>query len=253
MDSTGKPLAGVSCSGISTSDEAVSHLRECITSGKHWYIALLESIGLWTAPGEIYQERHYQYVIASEAFDWLLLAERLCSTVDSLLPPQEKERLLLHAEPPLELDDGEFRRVVGNAKYRAILNYWYGVVVEGALLASIEETIHKERLTAGLSKKRDVSEEAYERIYGAPKKTLLKAFHQEADYPDDGTLSVDGLKEFAYWLFKYRLKQNDGARVASDTKRGIEQLQSMASKHTGASVPPHPDPEKIIDLNPRSL
>ncbi|GAJ03845.1 unnamed protein product, partial [marine sediment metagenome] len=30
--------------------------------------------------------------------------------------------------------------------------------------------------------------------------------------------------EFTYWLFKYRLNHCDKARVASDTKKGLEQL-----------------------------
>jgi hypothetical protein len=33
------------------------------------------------------------------------------------------------------------------------------------------------------------------------------------------------MKEFTYWLFKYRLKHGDPARVASDTKKALEWLR----------------------------
>ncbi|MFC2060490.1 hypothetical protein ACFLTZ_05315, partial [Chloroflexota bacterium] len=54
--------------------EAIRHLVQAISEGKHWYIALLEAIGLWTAAEETHNGRTYHYLIASEAFDWLLLA-----------------------------------------------------------------------------------------------------------------------------------------------------------------------------------
>ena len=33
------------------------------------------------------------------------------------------------------------------------------------------------------------------------------------------------MKEFTYWLFKYRLKKCEKAKIASDTKKAIEYLQ----------------------------
>ncbi len=62
--------------------EAIRYLEQAIIGGKHWYIALLEAIGLWTGSEETYNGRHYCYLIDGEAFDWLLLAERLCEAVD---------------------------------------------------------------------------------------------------------------------------------------------------------------------------
>jgi len=81
--------------------EAIRHLEQVILSGKHWYIALLEAIGLWTDGEESYNGRHYRYLIDGEAFDWLLLAERLCEAVDDLLPEKEKLALLFYGKPPI--------------------------------------------------------------------------------------------------------------------------------------------------------
>ena len=35
-------------------------------------------------------------------------------------------------------------------------------------------------------------------------------------------------KEFTYWLFKWRLRQSDGAKAASDTRKGLREYQRMA-------------------------
>ena len=242
---------GMSASGRSAAEEAVGHLQESIRAGKHWYLALLEAMELWTAPDEIYKGQHYQYLIAEEAFDWLLLAERLCDALDGLVPQEEEEQLLFEAKAPMELSASEFKRLMGSAKYSALLNYWYGVEVEGALLGAVEEDIHKERMAVGFTKRRDVGDEACRRVYGASRKELLKAFRQEKDYQDSRALSVTELKEFTYWLFKHRVKGNDPARVASDTKRGLEQLQSVARRRPITSPVPYEDPDKIIDLTAR--
>ena len=69
--------------------EAIRHLEQAIIGGKHWYIALLEAIGRWNTAEETHNGRTYRYLIDGEAFDWLLLAERLCETVDGLLPDDE--------------------------------------------------------------------------------------------------------------------------------------------------------------------
>ena len=44
---------------------------------------------------------------------------------------------------------------------------------------------------------------------------------------DDGikSRSLSELKEFTYWLFKYRLKHNDKERVASDTRKALKWIQ----------------------------
>ena len=68
-------------SGLTSTEDAraiIQRLEQAIIGGKHWYIALLEAIGLWTKAEENHNGRTYRYLIAGEAFDWLLLAERLC-------------------------------------------------------------------------------------------------------------------------------------------------------------------------------
>lgn len=222
----------VSSESPSTSDAgAIRYLEQAIKSGKHWYIALLEAIELWTSAEEVYDGFKYRYLIAGEAFDWLLLAQRLCSAVDGLLPDDEKMALFFQNRPPLNLSKEEFSSLIGSSKYRQYLNYFYGVTVEEALILTVQDEVRKEWWTRGHSSDRDVADEVYRRVYGTTKATLLKRFRQERDYPVTRSMSLTVLKEFAYWRFRYRLQHCDGTRVASDTKKALKWLIAAGFSH----------------------
>ncbi len=217
---------------ISVSDaEAIRHLEQAITTGKHWFLALLEAMGLWLSAEENSNERTYHYLIDGEAFDWLLLAERLCQEVDDLLPADEKDALLFHARPPFSLGSKEVRELIGSSKYHQYLNYFYGVTVEGTLLLAVQEEVQKERWPLSYSNEERIANEAFQRIYGSSKATLLKRFRQERGYPQLKSTTLTELKDFSYWLFKYRLQQCEKAKVASDTKKALDYLRRQwASK-----------------------
>ena len=206
--------------------EAIRHLKQAITSGKHWYIALLEAIGLWDSAEETHNGRAYCYLIDGEAFDWLLLAERLCQAVDGLLPDDEKTALLFYGKPPLNLPTEKFKELIGSAKYHQYLNYFYGITVEEALMLAVQEEVRKERRVSGYWKEKDTAIEVYRRIYGSSKAVLLRRFRRDKGYPQLRSISLAQLKEFTYWLFRHRLNQWDKARVASDTKKALNWLQS---------------------------
>jgi hypothetical protein len=206
--------------------EAIRHLEQAILSGKHWYLALLEAIGLWTDGEETYNGRHHLYLIDGEAFDWLLLAERLCEAVGDLLPEEGKLVLLFHSKPPIRLTRERFKELIGSTKYRQYLNYFYGITVEEALALVVQEEVRKERRTLGYNSEHNLVNEVYQRIYGATKTVLLRRFRREKGYPQLKSTSLTELKEFTYWLFKYRLKHCDKARVASDTKKALNWLNS---------------------------
>jgi hypothetical protein len=216
----------------SADNRAITHLKAEIAGGKNWYTALLEAIALWTSAEEDYKRRHYRYLIDGEAFDWLLLAERLCREVEDIIPEEERDTLLFHGQPPVEMNAKEFKGLIGSGKYQQYLNYFYGITVEEALLQAVQDEIRKERRISGYNNEPNLLNEAYRRIYGATKAILLKRFRRQRRYPQLKSTSLDELKEFSYWLFKYRLQQCDRARVASDTKKALERL-----KHNGLSLP----------------
>lgn len=204
---------------------AVRHFRAEINSGKHWYLALLGTIGLWSAPREVFDGRVFNYLVAGEAFDWLLLVERLCGAVEGLLPEEEKNALLFCGRPPLELPLEEVRELVSASKYKQYLNFFYGITVEKAIILAVRGEVYKERQLISRRNERDADNEAHRRVYGATKAALLKSFRKEKKYPLRRSMGLAELKEFTYWLFKYRLAHSDKAKVASDTRKGLQQLK----------------------------
>ena len=205
--------------------EAVRYLKQSLLDGKHWYLALLGAIGLWTSAEEVLDGRSGRYLIDGEAFDWLLLAERLCETVDDLLPDTEVEELLFRGIPPLQLNALELREYIGDRKYGQYLNFFYGVTVEEALLLVVQEEINKERHARGFRNRPEPPDEAFFRIYNAGRDELLKLFRQEKSYSQLHSITLSEMKEFTYWLFKYRLKKCEKAKIASDTKKALDYLQ----------------------------
>ena len=207
--------------------EAVWHLKQAVQSGREWHLALLEAMGMWTIPEEEVHGRHYTYLVQGEAFDWLILAERLCGELDGMVPMEEKEQLLFQGRLPDGISTAEFQDLIGHNKHRAFLNYWYGVVVEEALQLAVEEEVRKQHLARGFSDSEALVEEAFMRIYDDTRSNLVKEFLKGKGDPRRKTLSLTEMKEFTYQLFKRRLKFWDPARVASDTRKGLEKLSKL--------------------------
>ncbi len=215
-------------------------MRQAVRKGDDWFTALLEEIGRWEVREEVVDDRHYCYLIGGEAFDWLLLAERLCEALDGAVPDTEREALLFFGRPPRALEDGEFRRAIGDAKHRAHLNFIYGVAVEEALQLTVEEEVLKERRSCGgWSQGESLEHQVFERLYGRGCEELLAAFREESatgalgrqvgrpSAPSGDDISYSELRAFTYWLFKYRVNQSDPARVASDTRKALVQVSKM--------------------------
>jgi hypothetical protein len=209
----------------SCDEEVIRRFHAAIVSGEHWYIALLAAIKMWSSAEETYQGHNYCYLIDGEAFDWRLLAERLCDTVDGLIPDVEKNALLLHNQHPIDINNEQFRNHIGSVRYRQYLNYYYGVTVERALVLSVKDEIRKERHVAGYITDRDNADEAFHRVYGDKESVLLEKFRKEKHRRRLKSMSLGELKEFTYWLFKYRLKYSDKEKVASDTRKALDWVQ----------------------------
>lgn len=225
MATVNSSIARQQISELAPSDvEAIKRLKQAIVQGKHWYLALLEAVKVWDSTEEDYDDRHYQYLIANEAFDWLLLAQRLCEEVSELIPHKELINLLFFDQQPIELTKDEFEELIGNAKYRAYLNYLYGIFMERLLILTIAEEIRKRRRTAGLINDGNTINEAYQYLYGESEQELAQQFKREKRYPRRRSMNLSELNEFTYWLFKKRLVRNDKSRVASDTKKALLSL-----------------------------
>ncbi|TSA54247.1 MAG: hypothetical protein D4R38_02610 [Dehalococcoidia bacterium] len=210
---------------------AIKHLKDEVKAGKNWYTALLETINMWRSPEEEHNGERYLYLVGGQAFDWLRLAERLCDEINEAIPEDELINLLFFDRPPIEIGEPEFKLALGPAKYRAYLNYLYGVLIEQALLLATIYEVRKASIMP-LSPEEEAAR-AYRRIYQAELPDLLNAFQKEMKYPHRKSLTLTELKEFTYWLFRYRVKTSEKPRVASDTKKA---LLLMYRRMSGRSV-----------------
>ena len=208
-------------------EETVLRMRNAILSGQPWFPALLDAVGRWRHPQETVAGRHYRYLVGGEAFDWLLLAERLLEEIGDLVPLEERDALLFDGSWPMDMDEDEFAERIGEAKHSAHLNFLYGVLVEEALQLHVEEEIHKEsRARAwGVDPRDDLS--MFGRVYGQSRGELIGMYYEATGVMLSDRITYPAWKDFTYWLFKLRLKRQDKARVASDTRKGLAQLSRM--------------------------
>ena len=206
--------------------QIIQDMRSSVSNdGDHWFYALTAAIRSWPLPVEVVDGRTYRYLVGGEAFDWLLLCERLLDEMPDLVPEEEAEALLFHERLPVDATEEDFEKLLG-AKYKAHLNFVYGVRVEAALQVAVGEEVRKER-TASLTGERRIDDDIFGNIYGKTRDELLSDFREERGVDDPEWLSLAELSEWRYWLFQYRVKNCDPAKVASDTRKGLTLLQNI--------------------------
>lgn len=218
------------------SQEIIHGMRVQISLGDDWEEALLKAIAIWPNPESTVRKRKYRYLIAGEALDWLLLAERLCLEIKDLVDSQNIKDLIFYGHLPKTFKQSKFKQILGGQKYSAYMNYFYGVTVEEALQLSVENELFKQLMSNGKLYKVDVSDDVYLRLYGSPLKKLLETFRTQVGTRHKSQLTLYENKEFTYWLFKLRINNSDKARTASDTVRGLQQLSSMNPNHKSLNV-----------------
>ncbi|MEX2238142.1 MAG: hypothetical protein WEB00_11460 [Dehalococcoidia bacterium] len=202
-----------------------------VAGGEHWARALLRAAAAWQRSEEVVGDRHYRYLIGGEAFDWAVLAERLLAEVVDFIPDKDRVALLFEGRWPDEFSEEDLKTALGPARYAAHLNFRYGVVVEEALQLAFEQEVQKEKSSHVWGDEVPLSdtERAIQRLYGATSAQLMREFMTERPeiiLPSDA-MGLGDLKEFTYWLFRYRVKMADPARVASDTRKGLALLSRM--------------------------
>ena len=238
----GEYVTGAAFRGRAHTDALETFLASLI-AGEPWFDALMRAIALWQSPGETVDGRPYRYLIGGEAFDWLLLAERLLDAAEiaapGAIPANARERLLFEGiappaddvlDRPARLDDDRLRDMIGEHKHRAHLNYLYGVVVEQALQYAVELDLAKERGSQNIRDPRfdvETYDPIYDRIYNHPRAELLRDFREGQSLKDTAYITLSELHEFYYWLFKYRVANQEPARVASDTRKALAQLSRI--------------------------
>ena len=199
-----------------------------------WRTAILEAIGRWPVASEVVDGEQYDYLLSGEAFDWKLLAQQIRPRLQGEIPEDEWGSWIGSPVPFGGLEEAEFTRVMGVEKHRAHLSYFYGVTVEQALQTAVGEEIAKRRVAGGRAPNQESREDAYPRLYGSSQMALWAEYvaSKKAERPDgpgdlNGEVPLNVLDDFTYWLFKKRMGRADPARVASDTRKGLAQLERM--------------------------
>ena len=230
-------------------DVIVSRLKSQIDeNARDWKLSVLETIAEWPLARETIAGRGMDYLIAGEAFDWRLLAERLLDACSSKIENDIWWEWL--DDPALfgGFAESEFMRAVGVDKFRAHLSYFYGVTVEQALLISVEEEITHIRVASGRELS-DVSlERTHELLYGNTRGQLWEVFSLETGLPSiprssrrKGAHSLASDDAFTYWLFKLRMERSDPAKIASDTRKGLVKLERMRQNNDRRKILLHSD------------
>jgi hypothetical protein len=160
----------------------IAELKRSVAAGEtHWFLALMQAVRDWPLPKETIGDRSYNYLVGGEAFDWLLLAERLTDEIEDLIADDEREALLFQGRLPEDVDENDVERLLG-AKHRAHLNFVYGVRVEEALQLAVAEEVNKERFASRIWEKNGhADDEAFNRLYGASRPELFAEFVAIAD------------------------------------------------------------------------
>ena len=229
----------------------LTDLVRSINGGTPWASALVEAIGRWSLPREVVNDTEITYLLAGEAFDWLLLAERLLRGANQASPglvsAAEVERLLVKGQLPDGMSQAHFREALGFEKYRAHLNFFYGVVVEEALWLAVEREVAKDRGVRGFHYSFGVMNLVCQRLYRADLESLLRRFRKERGQRPTVKFSMTEWKEFTYSLFKHRLGNHDSARVASDTRKGLIMLEELWGVRPLVNDSDDGDPFSIVD------
>ncbi len=215
-------------------EAAINKFITMLENGSPWYPTLLHVISRWTAPDEMLNGKRKVYLIDGEAFDWLALAERLIISAEHLIPKDEAERLVLFGIAPAlsrtEEDEIAFETAIGASKYRAFLNYQYGVIVEQLVLAAAEEKLIKNASLFAPIQRPYADERAFKEVYGVPFQKLRSQYRGATDRLLPEQASRSQYEHFLYWLSKYRIRHLEPARIASDTRRAMLLLSRLEQR-----------------------
>jgi hypothetical protein len=122
------------------------------------------------------------------------------------------------------LDDIEsysyLKTKISKTKLSQMRNYYYGIIIENFIYHY--KLIQYQKNTLDYIKQ---EESFYEEIYGKKLNLLYDQFISQAQITNRHKLNIHEYKKFCYWLFKYRIKNSDKAKMASETNLALNNAQ----------------------------
>jgi len=203
----------------------INELNNNFDSDESLIHTFLKIIGHWPLKSEIIDGIEYQYWINDEAFNWYLLASRIIFSVKD----EQNIKKLDHFLSIEHFLPGSDQRIIINLfppdKYRAHLNFIYGVILEEVIICFNEMEKNKDVLNQ--FNVTDSINLVYLNLYGMNYTEFIRLFEFETKNKLDQFDTLDSYYNFLYWSWKYRLKKSTPEKIAYDSQSGINFLMNL--------------------------
>lgn len=202
----------------------IQELKSKIENGINWEKAVVDCISDWDINEEFYRGYKYKYWINNEAFDWMTLTERLGSAIKSYLNKKKYHELIFTGLLPNKSSYEYMKKVISKNKLSQMRNFYYGIIIEDLIYIQKSQQYLKNSLN-------DINGyDGYEEIYGKNINLLFQQFAKNIKFTKQSTINLYTYKEFIYWLFKFRIKNSDKTKVASDTNLSIKLAKNILNE-----------------------
>ena len=203
----------------------INELNNNFDSDESLIHTFLKIIGHWPLKSEIIDGIEYQYWINDEAFNWYLLASRIIFSVKD----EQNIKKLDHFLSTVHFLPGSDQRIMINLfppdKYRAHLNFIYGVILEEVIICFNEMEKNKDVLNQ--FNVTDSINLVYLNLYGMDYTEFIRLFEFETKNKLDQFDTLHSYYNFLYWSWKYRLKKSTPEKIAYDSQSGINFLMNL--------------------------
>ena len=204
----------------------INQLNDSFDSDELLVETFMKIIGQWPLKSENFDNIEYQYWVNDEAFNWHLLASRLIFSITETTNKQILNELLHSTYLLPGSDQGKIINLFPPDKYRAHLNFIYGVVLEEVIICFNEMEKHKDVINQFHAS--DVINAVYLDLYGYNFSEFIRIYEFEKKIKLDKFDSLYSHYDFLYWSWKYRLKKSTPEKIAYDSQSGINFLMNLS-------------------------
>ena len=116
------------------------------------------------------------------------------------------------------------KKVISKNKLSQMRNFYYGIIIEDLIYIQKSQQYLKNSIYT------TNEYDGYEEIYGKNINLLFQQFAKNTKFTNQTKINLYTYKEFIYWLFKFRIKNSDKTKVASDTNLSIKLAKNILNE-----------------------
>ena len=116
------------------------------------------------------------------------------------------------------------KKVISKNKLSQMRNFYYGIIIEDLIYIQKSQQYLKNSIYT------TNEYDGYEEIYGKNINLLFQQFAKITKFTNQTKINLYTYKEFIYWLFKFRIKNSDKTKVASDTNLSIKLAKNILNE-----------------------